>query len=149
MTIGMFSRCLGCNSTLYAMKSHPGAFEGVRCLVAPQPVNTKTIVRKQLGLAGIPEDRIDDLDQRIILKTSIGFDARNCLDWTESVCVPTFLYQVHDDILTIPGDMETVFNNIPLSEKKLFWIEGTTGRWDGMRISSIIRNRCWSGSQRI
>lgn len=92
MTIGMFSRCLGCNSTLYAMKTHPEAFEGVRCLVGPQPLNTKTIIKKQLGLAGVPEDRIDDLDLRVILKTSIGFDARNCLDWTKGVCVPTFLY---------------------------------------------------------
>ncbi len=131
MTIGMFSRCLGCNSTLYAMKTHPEAFEGVRCLVGPQPLNTKTIIKKQLGLAGVPEDRIDDLDLRVILKTSIGFDARNCLDWTKSVCVPTFLYQVHDDVLTIPGDMELMFDNIPLKEKKLFWIEGTTRRWDG------------------
>ena len=131
MTIGLFSRCLGCNSTLYAMKSRPNAFQGVRCLVGTQPVNTKTIVLKQLGFAGIPENRIEDLDQRIILKTSIGFDARYCLDWTKGVCVPTFLYQVHDDVLTVPRDMEIMFNNIPLNEKKLFWIEGTTRRWDG------------------
>ncbi len=28
-------------------------------------------------------------------------------------------------------DMEMTFDKIPLKEKKLFWIEGTTRRWDG------------------
>ena len=131
MTVGLFSRCLGCNSTLYAMKSHPEAFHGVRCLVGPQPVNTKTIVTQQLSLAGVPIDRIDDLEKRIVLKTSIGFDQRDCREWAKSVCVPTFLYQVHDDILTKASDMQIMFDNMPIADKKLFWIEGTTRRWDG------------------
>lgn len=131
MTVGLFSRCLGCNSTLYAMKSHPEAFDRVRCLVGCQPLNTKTVVIQQLSLAGVPVNRIDDLEQRIVLKTSIGFDQRDCLGWTKSVCVPTFLYQVHDDVLTKASDMQTMFDNIPMADKKLFWIEGTTRRWDG------------------
>lgn len=131
MTIGLLSRCLGCNSTFYAMKSTPEAFEGVRCLVGPQPVDTKTIVLQQMGLADLPTDRIDDLEKRIVLKTSIGFAARNPHEWAKHVCIPTFLYQVHDDVLTNPGDVQTMFDNIPLEDKKLFWIEGTTRRWDG------------------
>ena len=38
MTIGLFSRCLGCSSTFAAMTQFPEAFDGVRCLVGPQPV---------------------------------------------------------------------------------------------------------------
>lgn len=131
MTIGLFSRCLGCNSTLYAMKSDPEAFDGVRCLVGPQPVDTKTIVTQQLALAGVPGDRLDDLEKRIVLKTSIGFERRNQQEWAKSVCIPTFLYQVRDDVLTKPGDVQATFDNIPVADKKLFWIEGTTRRWDG------------------
>lgn len=37
MIIGLFSRCLGCSSTFRAMADNPAAFEGVRCLVGPQP----------------------------------------------------------------------------------------------------------------
>ncbi len=131
MMIGLFSRCLGCNSTLYAMKSDPEAFSDVRCLVGSQPVNTKTIVEKQLALEGVPVDHIDDLEKRIVLKTSIGFAQRDPREWAKHVCVPTFLYQVHDDVLTVPGDMQTMFENIPVADKKLFWVEGTTRRWDG------------------
>lgn len=131
MTVGLFSRCLGCSSTFYAMAKDPGAFDGVRCLVGPQPVTMKIIVERRLSRAGVPADRVDDLEARIILRTSIGFAARAPQEWAKSVCVPTFLYQVHDDVLTHPSDVQTMFHNIPLGDKKLLWIYGTSARWDG------------------
>ena len=67
-------------------------------------------------------ERIDDLEQRIILRTSIGFEQRNLRKWARKVHVPTFLYQVHDDILTHPSDVQPMFDNIPVAEKKLQWI---------------------------
>ena len=44
---------------------------------------------------------------------------------------PAFLYQVRGDILTDPSDVQAMYDNIPVAEKKLQWIEGTTARWDG------------------
>jgi uncharacterized protein len=35
MTIGLFSRCLGCSSTFAALTQFPEAFDRVRCLVGP------------------------------------------------------------------------------------------------------------------
>lgn len=135
MTIGLFSRCLGCNSTFAAMTQFPEEFEGIRCLVAPMPVTTHIIVAHQLGLEGVPDERIpsaiEDLDHRIRLQTGIGFDRRNNREWAKNVMAPTFLYQVRDDVLTDPSDVRTMHDNIPLAEKKLRWIEGTTYRWDG------------------
>ena len=131
MTIGLFSRCLGCSSTFAAMTQYPEAFDGVRCLVGPQPVTMKTIVQRRLAMAGVPADRIDDLEQRLILRTSIGFARRAPQEWARNVRIPTFLYQVHDDVLTEPGDVQTMFDNIPVPDKKLQWVGGTTRRWDG------------------
>jgi hypothetical protein len=131
LTIGLFSRCLGCSSTFAAMTQFPGAFDDVRCLVGPQPVTMKTIVRHRLALAGVPAGRIDDLEQRIILRTSIGFARRAPQEWAKNVRVPTFLYQVHDDVLTEPADVQAMFDNIPMPDKGLRWIYGTTRRWDG------------------
>jgi uncharacterized protein len=45
--------------------------------------------------------------------------------------VPTFLYQVRDDLYTRPSDVQAIYDNIPVTDKKLFWIQGTTRRWDG------------------
>lgn len=131
MTIGLFSRCLGCSSTFAAMTQYPEAFDGVRCVVGPQPVTMKIIVQRRLAMAGVPADRIDDLEWRLILRTSIGFARRAPQEWARNVRVPTFLYQVHDDVLTEPDDVQTMFDNIPVPDKKLQWIGGTTRRWDG------------------
>jgi pimeloyl-ACP methyl ester carboxylesterase len=131
MKIGLFSRCLGCSATFYAMKADPAAFAGVCCLVGPQPVTMKTIVERRLALQGIPADRMNDLEQRIVMRTGIGFARRAPIEWARRVCIPTFLYQVHDDLLTDPSDVQTMFDNIPLADKKLQWIRGTTARWDG------------------
>jgi uncharacterized protein len=130
MTIGLFSRCLGCTSTFAAATWFPEALAGVRCLVAPQPVTTRTIVERRLAALGL-SDRIDDLERRIVVRTSIGFARRNTREWAGHIRVPTFLYQVHDDVLTHPSDVQAIYDTIPVAEKKLQWIEGTTARWDG------------------
>jgi uncharacterized protein len=131
MTIGLFSRCLGCSSTFYAMVKDSAAFAGVRCLLGPQPVTMKTIVQRRLAMVGVPADRIEDLEKRIVLRTSIDFAHRSPREWARSVCIPTFLYQVHDDVLTDPDDVQTMFDNIPVADKRLQWVYGTTARWDG------------------
>ncbi|GCE07627.1 alpha/beta hydrolase [Dictyobacter aurantiacus] len=131
MTIGLFSRCLGCNSTFFAMTRFPEVFNEVRCLVAPQPVTTQTILAHRLARAGVPANRIEDLEQRIVLGTGIRFAQTDPKEWAKHVRIPTFLYQVHDDVLTQPSDVQTMFDNIPIAEKQLQWIYGTTARFDG------------------
>jgi hypothetical protein len=34
-------------------------------------------------------------------------------------------------VLTEPDDVQAMFDNIPVPDKKLQWIGGTTHRWDG------------------
>ena len=77
------------------------------------------------------DDFVDDLEQRVILRTSISFTRRVPQKWARNVRVPTFLYQVRDDVLTHPSDVQAMFDNIPVADKQLQWIHGTTRRWDG------------------
>ena len=130
MAIGLFSRCMGGSSTLSAMMRFPSAFDNVRCLVSPQPVTPRVIVERRLAVMGLG-DRVDDFDTYVRLRTSVGLDERTPQEWAKSVRVPTFLYQVLDDKLTHPSDVQTMFDNIPIAEKKLQWVEGTTARFDG------------------
>ena len=30
-----------------------------------------------------------------------------------------------------PSDVQSMYGNIPVKEKKVFWIEGSSRRWDG------------------
>ncbi len=131
MTIGLFSRCMGGSSTFAAMTQFPEEFHDVRCLVSPQPVTARIILQRRLTAMGIAEERIDDLDRLITLRTSIGLDRRSPQEWARNVRVPTFLYGVRDDVLTDPSDVQTMYDNIPVRQKRLQWITGTTRRWDG------------------
>jgi len=130
MTVGLFSRCLGASSTFAAMTQFPEAFEGVRCLVAPQPVTARVILGRRLAGLGLA-DHLDDLERRIVLLTGIGFGPRSPQEWARNVHIPTFVYQVRRDVVTDPSDVQSMFDNIPALNKKLQWIEGTTARWDG------------------
>ena len=130
MTVGLFSRCMGGSSTLSAMSRVPAAFAGVRCLLSPQPVTPRVIIERRLGRMGLAE-HIDTFDLYVRLRTSVGIAERVPQEWAKSVTIPTYLYQVRGDVLTAPSDVQTIFDNIPVADKKLQWIEGTTARFDG------------------
>jgi uncharacterized protein len=130
MTVGLFSRCCGCNATMIAMTKYPEHFKDVRCMVSPQPVSLRPFYERITEMLGIP-DRIGDIDREIQLITSFTMDQMSPIPYAKSVRVPTFIIQVHDDVLTKPSDVQQIFDNIPVKDKKLFWIEGTTRRWDG------------------
>jgi uncharacterized protein len=131
MTIGLFSRCVGCNATMFAMTKHPKVFEGVRCMVSPQPLSSRVALERGLERLKIPAHYINDLEERIRLHTSFRLDDFSPVPWAKNVRIPTLLYQVRDDLYTRPSDVQAMYDNIPIAEKKLIWIEGTTRRWDG------------------
>jgi pimeloyl-ACP methyl ester carboxylesterase len=130
MATGLFSWCTGGNSTFSAMMRWPVVFDGVRCRVSPQPVTTRLIVEHRLAVMG-RGDRIDDFNTLVWLRSRVGLEQRIPQEWARSIHKPTFLYQVRGDILTDPSHVQPMFDNIPVTEKKLQWIEGTTARWDG------------------
>ena len=135
MTIGLFSRCLGCNSTFAGITQFPDEFADVRCLVGAQPITTHVVVAHQLALAGVAAERLDevmsDLDTRITLSTSLNFAARDPHAWASTVQLPTFLYGVYDDALTDNTDLTTQFENLATTDKQLHWVRDTPSRWDG------------------
>lgn len=131
MKVGLFSRCLGCNSTIVAMSRRPDRFKRVRCLVGAQPISVRAFVTRICELNSIPLSRLADLDRSLRIVTSFGLDALSPLEYAKGVRTPTFLYQVRADRMVDAGIVEEIFNNIPIAQKHLFWIEGTHLRFDG------------------
>ncbi|MCP2170168.1 alpha/beta hydrolase family protein [Goodfellowiella coeruleoviolacea] len=132
--IALFSRCLGANATLFAMERAPQAFEHVRCLVACQPLSARVVLEQGAKRNGLPVECVDEIGRRIRLRTSFHLDAMSPVAAARSVRTPTLVYQVHDDPMTRPTDVQAVFDAIPGQDgrdKELFWITGTTRRWDG------------------
>ncbi|SHP08250.1 Alpha/beta hydrolase family [Mycobacteroides abscessus subsp. abscessus] len=130
MTIGLFSRCMGGSATIFAMQRRPEVFKGVRAVVMPQPLSPRVNVEMILTrLMGMPE-RLDEVDRRMELIIGRTLAQLSPVAAAAHVNVPTFLYQVHDDVLTQPEDVQSIYDAIPV-EKELLWIQNTTRRWDG------------------
>ena len=130
MTVGLFSRCMGGSSTMAAMTREPAAFDGVRCLLSPQPVTPRVIIERRLRNMGLA-DHFETFDLYVRLRTSVGVRERVPQEWARNVMIPTYLYQVRGDVLTDPSDVQTIFDNLPVADKELQWIDGTTARFDG------------------
>ncbi|MBB4005371.1 alpha/beta hydrolase family protein [Aurantimonas endophytica] len=130
MAIGLFSRCNGANANLYAIHTQPRHFDDVRCLLLCQPLSIRSIMTRELEQMGLA-DRVDQLEREIQLVASVTFDQMSPNLWARSVKTPAFVYQVHDDVLTTPADVQATFDAIPIAQKKLHWIQDTTLRWDG------------------
>lgn len=130
MTIGLFSRCQGMNATMFAMQDHPEQFEDVRCVLAPQPLSVDVTMKRALALFGAAH-RIGELELEIQRQVGFTFAQMTPVTWAKSVRTPTYLYQVRDDLMTEPSDVQSMYDNIPIAQKELHWIEGTTARWDG------------------
>lgn len=96
--------------------------------MSPQLVTTRLIVERRLAVMG-PGGRLEGFNTLVRLRSSVGLEQRIPQQWAKSVHVPTFLYQVRGDILTDPSDVQAMFDNLPVAEKKLQWIESTTARW--------------------
>lgn len=130
MKIGLFSRCMGANATFRAFATYPAAFADVQCLVAPLLLSARVGLESALAGAGLLEFA-DEADRRQFQLTGVSPSESSPADWAPAVAVPTLTYGVREDAITRPEDLETIFKAIGTDEKAMFWIEGTTRRWDG------------------
>ncbi|WP_206666171.1 alpha/beta hydrolase family protein [Stutzerimonas nosocomialis] len=130
MKIGLLSRCCGMNATMVGMTKHPGDFEGVRAIVAPQPISLSSFYRTLLGHMGMP-DALPEVAEALRRVTSMDLKDMDMPQYAAAVDIPTLLLQVREDRLTTPADVQAIFDAIPAEKKELIWIEGTHRRFDG------------------
>lgn len=130
MKIGLLSRCCGMNATMVAMSRHREEFEGVRAIVAPQPISLSAFYRTILGHMGM-SDALPEVADALRRATSMELKDMDMPPYAAAVDIPTLLLQVRDDTLTTPADVQAIFNAMPTDQKDLIWIEGTNRRFDG------------------
>jgi uncharacterized protein len=130
MTLGLLSRCLGANSTIIAMARHPEYFADFKAMVAVQPVSVRPFVETAAENAGIA-DGPSLFDASIRKLTGFTLDELSPIPYAKHVHVATLVAQVHRDSTTKPEDVQRIYDNISAKDKRLFWIEGTTRRFDG------------------
>lgn len=136
MKTSLLSICLGCNSTIVAMNKHPEEFDNIKALVALQPVSARPFVEQALDKAGVVNGA-EMFDAASRKNTGFGIDELSPIEHAKAVTVPTLVAQVHRDFLTKPSDVQTIYDNIPAKDKKLFWIEGTDQRFQGYNYFGV------------
>jgi uncharacterized protein len=130
MTAALLSVCLGANSTIIAIDKHPEEFTDIQALIALQPISARAFVERAAERAGI-EDFVELFDEALHRRTGFHIDEQSPIEHAKSVQLPTLVAQVHDDWMTQPSDVQTIYDNIPFTDKNLHWIEGTDQRFQG------------------
>ena len=120
---------------MVAMNKHPEEFTYIKTLLALQPVSARPFIERAAENAEIANG-VEMFDTAIHKLTGFHVDELSPIEHAKAVTVPTLVVQVHDDVLTKPSDVQTIYDNIPAKDKKLFWIEDTTRRFDGYNYFS-------------
>lgn len=131
MTVGLLSRCTGANAQFEAIQRHPELFEDVRCLMCPLAVSMEALMGEFAKLQGVSE-YMDVMDHEQVKLGGYRNKDMNPQAFAPAVKLPVFMSQVKDDLWTDnPRDGQCTFDLLGSEEKELFWIEGTTRRFDG------------------
>lgn len=130
MTIGLFNPCAGGNAAMNAMTKHPEYFKDIKAFICPQPASINIMSKIALDGMGLG-DHINIFSEEIAISRGLKLQEMTPHLYAKNIKIPTFLIQVKDDAWTIPDDVQKAFDLIPVKDKKLFWVEGTTKRFDG------------------
>ena len=130
MKIGLYNPCAGGNAAITAMTKAPEYFKDVKAFVCPQPASMPVMYKITLEGMGLG-DHMDVLNEEQVKLGGPHIADQSPHNYAMNIKVPTFLIQVKDDVWTKPDDVQNTYDLIPGKDKKLFWIEGTTRRFDG------------------
>jgi hypothetical protein len=131
MRTGLYSRCMGGNSTIIAMAKWPKEFDHIQALFLLQPASGRTFIER--GAENIkldPKKAAKRLDERIHELSGFHLDEMSPTPSAGHVKVPTFLAQLRrDSIVNAEQDTQEIFDALGSQEKQLFWIEGSDQRF--------------------
>ena len=130
MTVGLYSRCTGANAQFEAIHRHPELFANVRCMLAPLAVSMKALMTRFATLQGVGE-YLELMDFEQVKLGGFRNEEMTPHLFAPSVTLPTLCVQVKGDLWTHDEDGKRTFALLGSKDKEMFWIEGTTRRFDG------------------
>ena len=126
--INLMSLCLGCVATFNAMDMYPEEFEDVKSFIAVQPLSADAFITgmgKRLRI----KDPVDDFSRLLNRYTGFRVSDVQMPKIAHAVKIPTLLVQVRDDFMTVPSDLEAIYDSFGTDDKRLLWIENTSSRF--------------------
>lgn len=121
MTLGLWSRCMGGNSTITAMDLYPDEFTDIKALGVLNVVSGRTFIEKGAELAKMdPAKAAERLDVRMYELTGFRLDEETPRPHAHAVRVPTFMAQLKRDFLIhAEQDGQEIFDALGADDKEL------------------------------
>nr|WP_313093357.1 alpha/beta hydrolase [Moraxella sp. CTOTU48268] len=131
MDLGLFSRCMGGNSTIIAMAKQPDVFKDVKALVLLNVVSGRTFIEKAAEMVKAdPEETVAEFNERLRELTGFNVDEETPRLYGHAVKVPTMMAQLRRDFLIYAEkDGQEIFDAIGAETKELVWIEESNQRF--------------------
>ena len=131
MRTGLYSRCMGGNSTIIAMSKWPEEFAHIQALVLLNVVSGKTFIERGAeNFKMNPQKAAERLDERVRELTGFRLEEETPLPYAPGVAVPTLMTQLRRDFLIhAEPDGQAIFDALGAQDKKLFWIEDSNQRF--------------------
>lgn len=136
-SISLMSMCMGANATFNAMEKSPETFEGIKSMIAIAPLKGRTSIERNCEQMHIPvEQGIKAFDKIYHDITGLTIDDHDIIEKSRHVSIPIFYFQVRDDMNSRWTDVQTMFDETPVSDKKIEYLEGTPWRFKGYQYFS-------------
>lgn len=131
MTTGLFSRCMGGNSTIIAMAKWPEEFTHIQALVVLNVVSGKAFVERAIEQVQLdPVKTAQQADAWLRELTGFRLDEETPLPSAKHVKVPTLMAQLRRDFLIhAERNGQAIFDALGAQEKELYWIEESNQRF--------------------
>jgi pimeloyl-ACP methyl ester carboxylesterase len=130
--VGLYSRCMGSNSTIIAMHKWPEAFEHIEAAVFHQPAPGKMLVEGAARHFKLnPESTADRVSKRIYELSGFNLDELTPVPYASAVNVPVMVSQLEQDFLISTEEIQVLYDALGSTDKELFWIQGSNQRFSG------------------
>lgn len=130
MTTGLYSRCMGANSTIVAMRRWPEKFDHIRAAFFHQPAPGEALVRAAATHFKLDADNTAErVDERIFELSGFRLAQLSPTPDAGAVTVPTMIAQLRRDWLMPNAAIEEIYDRLGTVDKELFWIEGSDQRF--------------------
>ncbi len=130
--ISLMSMCMGANATINAMEKEPIAFQGIKSFLAIAPLKGQTTIEKQAEQMGIvASDGVEAFGPIYNHLTGLTIADHNIIPKVKHIKLPTFFLQVRDDMNSRWTDVQEMYDNTSVEDKKIHYIEGTPWRFKG------------------
>lgn len=131
MDLGLYSRCMGGNSTVIAMAKQPDVFKDVKALVLLNVVSGRSFIEKAAELIKAdPEKTVAEFNERLRELTGFSVDEETPRPYGYAVKMPTLMAQLKRDFsINAEKDGNEIFDALGADTKELLWIEESNQRF--------------------